>query len=361
MLIGHKFALPLALIDIARLTGRSMGDKVSSRNTALDGLRGYAALGVALGHSVLAITGLALWSTSLRDFPSMSGAEIFYRLLSLVAPSDAAVMLFFVLSGHVLWQSFARKNLGAPAVPDYLVSRIFRLFPLIVVTSVLIGLLKHAGFAAILRTAILWNVTLNGVLWSLQVEVIGSVVIVLVWLLARQSGARLLAALAVSLLILPLVRGTPLVFMPAFLLGALIGVVPDWLWRSRLLFAAGLALLIGTNIVIGHGGATRLPEMTGATLVVGCMGALPIRALRTRLSRFLGEISYPFYLVHPIGMIFGFHAVAGLAGAPVLVRIAIFAVVSIGIAIPLAWLLHIAVETPAMRRGRHLRIAGVAV
>ncbi len=327
-----------------------MGDSMAGRNMALDGLRGYAALGVALGHSVLAITGLDLWGKSLRDFPHMSGVAIFYRMLSLVAPSDAAVMLFFVLSGHVLWQSFARKNLGAPAVPDYLVSRVVRLFPLIVVTTVLIGLLKHAGVGAILRTAVLWNVSLNGVLWSLQVEVIGSVVIVLVWLFARKSGGRLLAALAVSLLILPLVRGTPLVFMPAFLLGAVIGLVPERVWRGRWLLGVGLALLIGTNIVIGHGGATRLPEMTGATLVVGCMGAFPIRALQTRVSKFLGEISYPFYLVHPIGMIFGFYAVAGLGGVPVLGRIFVFAVVSIAVAIPLAWLLHVAVEMPAMRR-----------
>jgi peptidoglycan/LPS O-acetylase OafA/YrhL len=67
------------------------------RSGALDGLRGYAALSVALGHSVLAITGLDLWAKSIRNFPSMTAAEIGYRLLSLVAPSDAAVMLFFVL------------------------------------------------------------------------------------------------------------------------------------------------------------------------------------------------------------------------------------------------------------------------
>jgi peptidoglycan/LPS O-acetylase OafA/YrhL len=49
-------------------------------------------------------------------------------------------------------------------------------------------------------------------------------------------------------------------------------------------------------------------------------------------------------------MIFGFHAVVGLGGVPVLGRILIFAAVSIAIAIPLAWLLHVAVEMPAMRR-----------
>jgi peptidoglycan/LPS O-acetylase OafA/YrhL len=70
----------------------------NNRNIALDGVRGYAALSVALGHSVLAITGLALWSTSLKNFQTMPAPDILYRLPSLITPSDAAVMLFFASS-----------------------------------------------------------------------------------------------------------------------------------------------------------------------------------------------------------------------------------------------------------------------
>jgi peptidoglycan/LPS O-acetylase OafA/YrhL len=315
---------------------------------ALDGLRGYAALSVALGHSVLAITGLDLWSKSVRDFSSMTAAEVGYRLLSLIAPSGAAVMLFFVLSGHVLWMSFVRKNLMVHALPDYLFSRAMRLFPLIIVTTIIIGVLKGASLHDIVLTALLWDTSLNGVLWSLQVEVIGSVMIVLVWLLCKNSTYKLLIALAVTFAIVPFARGTPLVYLPAFVLGALIDGIPPTIWRKRIVFGAGITLLVGSNVILGHAHANRLFEMLGAMLVVGCMGAFPISALQTSFSRFLGAISYPFYLVHLIGAIVASAGIAAIATLAPLAQIALFAFISITVAIPIAWLLHEAVEVPTM-------------
>src|ERR1700733_6390234 len=82
----------------------------TERNRGLDGVRGIAALSVALGHCVTQVTGLALWNTSLRDFPAMPAMSIVMRVLSALFPSDAAVMVFFVLSGHVLWGSFQRRQ-----------------------------------------------------------------------------------------------------------------------------------------------------------------------------------------------------------------------------------------------------------
>ena len=113
----------------------------SERNHGLDGLRGIAALSVALGHCVVQVTGLALWGTSLRDFPTMPAGDIGMRILSALFPSDAAVMVFFVLSGHVLWGSFQRKKLRFFAdLPDYACSRIYRLFPLVIVSALPLGL-----------------------------------------------------------------------------------------------------------------------------------------------------------------------------------------------------------------------------
>lgn len=318
------------------------------RSVALDGLRGYAALSVALGHSVLAITGLDLWAKSIRNFPSMTAAEIGYRLLSLVAPSDAAVMLFFVLSGHVLWLSFIRKNVTFALLPEYCFSRVMRLFPLIIATAIIIGLLKGVSARDILLTSLLWDTSMNGVLWSLQVEAIGSMVIVVVWLLCKSSPTKLLIALAATLAIVPLSRGTPLVYMPAFVLGALIDIIPPTIWRSRFVFATGMALLLGSNVILGHSGVARLFEMLGATLVVGCMGAFPISVLQTPVSKFLGAISYPFYLVHIIGAMVAYAAIAAIWAIVPLAQIGLFAFISIAIAMPIAWLLHVLVEVPLM-------------
>ena len=83
---------------------------VLTRNHALDGIRGLAALAVALGHSNLAITGLSVWRSTLFDFPMMSPGDVMARLLYVLFPQDAAVTLFFVLSGPVLWASSPRSQ-----------------------------------------------------------------------------------------------------------------------------------------------------------------------------------------------------------------------------------------------------------
>ena len=114
------------------------------------------------------------------------------RLLSSMLPSDAAVTVFFVLSGHVLWQSFRRKRLRFFAgLPDYACSRIYRLFPLAIVSALPLGLLTAARAPELVRNMLLFSNSLNGVLWSLQVEVIASFALFAVWGLAGGSTWKL--------------------------------------------------------------------------------------------------------------------------------------------------------------------------
>jgi len=107
------------------------------RNLALDGVRGLAALSVALGHCMLIVAGMDVWSKTAFDFPAMPAQEIAGRLMHLLFPGNGAVMVFFVLSGYVLWGSFARKRPTTADVPDYIVARLFRLLPLVVATTLL--------------------------------------------------------------------------------------------------------------------------------------------------------------------------------------------------------------------------------
>jgi len=326
------------------------------RNPDLDGLRGLAALSVALGHCYEQVTGLALWTTSLRDFHVMPANQVVARVLSALFPSDAAVMVFFVLSGLVLWRSFERKNLRFfRDLPDYTAARLYRLLPLTIVTALPLGLLTEASARDLVRNMLLFSHDLNTVLWSLQAEVSGSAALFLVWGLTKGRPLGLLLALALSIAAVPFARGNPLVvFLPAFLLGAGIGLVasPVWcirVWRSPLLLPAGLLFLLFSNVVLGHGGIDRCLEMAGATVLVGAVshGRLPF--LRGRLPLFLGAISYPFYLSHGLGL---------AAVQPILDRltfvspypmIAARAILSIPPTILIAWLLHRTVELPAQR------------
>jgi len=322
-----------------------------ARNASLDGLRGIAALSVALGHCVVQVTGLALWGTSLRDFPSMHTADIAMRVFSTLFPSDAAVMVFFVLSGHVLWQSFRRRQVRFFAgLPDYICARVYRLLPLVIVTGLPIGLLTNAPAPELVRNMLLLSTSLNHVLWSLQVEMVASLSLFALWGVTRGVRWMLLLALVLAFAATPFFRGEgAVVFFPAFVLGALVFSVPLRLWQNSWLLAGGTAVLLFTNLALGHGGITRCFEMLGAMVLVGAVAHGRLPWLSTRLPLFLGAISYPFYLTHVLGLWGAEPYLAMLPPVPDLVMIAARAVLSIALTIPLAWALHVFVEDPVLR------------
>ena len=148
----------------------------------------------------------------------------------------------------------------------------------------------------------------------------------------------------------PFFRGDiAILFFPAFLLGGLISSVDQRVWHLRWLVGSGLVILVFTNVVLGHSGITRMFEIAGATVLVGAVASGEFPVLRTRVPLFLGAISYPFYLTHVIGLIVAERYLAALPPMSPLVLISAYAVVSIAVTIPLAWLLHVFVEEPVLR------------
>ena len=320
------------------------------RNIALDGVRGLAALSVALGHCMLIVAGMEVWSKTAFDFPAMPAQEIAGRLIHLLFPGNGAVMVFFVLSGHVLWGSFARKQSTAADAPDYLAARLFRLLPLVIATTLLYWLVTFPTPGELIANMVLLSTSMNKVLWSLQVEMIGSLVIFIAWLWAREDRALLAVALCIAAAAVPFFRGNQfVVYLPAFLLGALIHYVPPRVWQSRALLIVALAVLLLPSIVFSYHGVTRLLEILAAAAIIGCVAAQRPPALETAPVKFLGAVSYPFYLVHPLGMAGALNAVGPLTGMNFLFQFAIYALVSLLISLPLAWLLHVTVEMPALR------------
>lgn len=312
---------------------------------------------MALGHCVVQVTGLALWATSFRDFHSMTSAAIAMRLMSAFFPSDAAVMVFFVLSGHVLWGSFRRRNSRFfSGLPAYAAARFYRLYPLVIVSAIPLGLLSSASARELAENMLLLSNGLNGVLWSLQVEVVASFALFAFWGLTRGVGWKMVVGLLLAFGITPFFRGFgPVVFFPAFVLGALISLIPPAIWRNGWVLATGVIVLVFTNVLLGHGGITRVFEMLGATVVVGAVANGQLPFLKCRLPLFLGAISYPFYLTHVVGLLLSEPWLASLPPVSPLMMITARAVASISLTIPLAWALHVFVENPMLRARPRLR------
>jgi len=245
----------------------------------LDGLRGVAALVVALHHGVMVFdrglhTGLPQdrrlpWDELLAGKPFL-----------LLTAGDFAVSLFFILSGFVLSQSFLHSSLG---VTGSVVKRYLRLTIPILVTSLLaFGVaaaklsvplpgaatagrsltdlataLRFCLFEALYKSTVsgVNGPTYNGVLWTIPIEFQGSVLLIV-----------LVAAVR-------LVSRAPRRQLDLLAGAALVGLLAAW--NSRLGgFAAGTTLY--WLVASGHIKPMRRIWLPAAILVLGVfLGTMP--------------------------------------------------------------------------------------
>ncbi len=310
----------------------------------LDGIRGWASLMVLLFH-VLPETNRALLP------------ELDTSLVAIICDGPLAVYVFFILSGEALSVGYLRTgDLGV--VRTLAARRYCRLTVPILLASALVwfamvsGLDAHRAAAPVLRSDWLAGFldflpSLGGLLryalrdvyfdpppalhyvpllWTMHVELLGSCVVFgLLALLHTLSQRQRLIGHAVALLLLAL-------FAPAlagFVLGMLLGEARRHGWRERLrqshwrwpaLLTALLLLGISAAraaaqhdaairyVLRAYFGHARDIPLTAANPLLMDANALGLfllvallppleRFLGGRLSRFLGEISFPLYLV----------------------------------------------------------------
>ena len=358
--------------------------RVTERMHALDGVRGVAAVVVLLYHLTLMArprleetAGLWEWITQSPLRPLTAGSE--------------AVLVFFVLSGLVV---------SIPALSSsfdwlrYYPSRLIRLYlpvigavlfavALIIFVPRLPGAITPDSWLAdrvassvsvgqvIEESSLLpQTYTIVNVLWSLRWEVIFSVllpVFIVVGLAVRRRRA-LAAALSIALMVVGRVIDVDaLVYLPTFFLGTMIAVhLPELqAWANRVnrrgggllwgaLAAASVGLLIASWLArpiapAGSGLSAALWGLAGAgaagLIVVAIGSPLAKRMLSARLPLWLGRVSFSLYLVHvPV-----LASVAFVIGDE---RWELVAAISIPASFAIAWLFHVAVETPAHRLAR---------
>ena len=304
------------------------------RLTALDALRGIAALAVVAWHwqHFFSISGdwQAGWTRSMQPF--------FWLLKPLYIQGWAAVDLFFVLSGFVFFWLYSesirdgRVRLGAFAL-----MRFSRLYPLQVLTLIVVALLQSLYFARvgrffiyqdndwqhfILHLGLVQNwwpnmpQSFDGPSWSVSIEVLLYLVFFAGCRLGVRAGWRtLLLAIAAA----------PLMWVDEHIsrgmIGFFMGGVAYALWdhaRSRP-SAVLLARLSATLSVIGWAILLLLlyresPWLAGGELNVGFLYAFDyllcpltvvslalyesVSARRFRHLAFLGDISYSTYMLH---------------------------------------------------------------
>lgn len=331
----------------------------NERLSHLDSLRGLAAMGVAFHHSIGCFD-----NTRLPDFiVNLFGAP--------------QVIFFFVLSGFVLSRSLASSGLSNTSIFSYLIRRFFRLYPAavlsLVIAAVIAKFYSHVSipyqsewltnefkraenvrtFWDYLNSLTLKYPDLNGPLWTIRVEFWCSFLLPFVLLIIARAPCFKFVLGAILFCIYYFFEIKP-GYLFVFYLGYIISEYPEIYKKITPIRTLGI-ILLGCTVwclaSLSHQGRIAEPFVQAAFLLA--MIPCSLKGLRWFFEiapiRFLGRISYSFYLIHcPILLLtwsmFARHAshilYHGFSSAFLIFSISVF------ISLPLAYLSEAWCEQP---------------
>jgi peptidoglycan/LPS O-acetylase OafA/YrhL len=302
----------------------------------MDGLRGYAAIAVIIFHSILDRDP----TQNVRIVrPTIQEAHGFYdvitKLVFMIVSGETAVVIFFVLSGTVLFESLKQRHAGLiPTAFGFSIRRILRLYPTFFVC--LAGCL--AAFAVcgafsfesghFWPNAALYDFSVLGASWTLQVEFLAVPFILMGFWSYRRFGPMGIAcvyAVFATILCAPWMREHFVYlqrFLSCFALGLLIPtgfgaalakLMPAMAWIPVLL------MMLASRHVMGlHWWSMDAEQILAALLIMllfyGRAGGLG-RFFDRGISQYLGRISYSLYLSNIIFLILVGHCTQGLSVA----------------------------------------------
>lgn len=324
----------------------------------LESLRGLAALAVAMSHGRSA-------------FIQQDGNPVVDFAINIFQPSSA-VVVFFVLSGHVLGGSLARN----PDYPTFAVRRLFRILPAFVfavlfayAASTMVRIdpapqILTPFFQSVFWPAPTWgevwdnllfkSFRVNGPTWSIWPELMGSAILPLVFFVHAKIPPRyqwLLFAIVATIFAFSQLRLFLYFYAGFFLVPRIAFAIAQRPTARVAVLLSGLAILVafGTDPV-NFKARTIIPSGIGATLLVAAIASTDYRVLDSAPIRFLGRVSYSFYLLHwPVFYLCVIVALKSAGGADLQFGNLTLMVVSIAVALIAAWFSYRFVERPFMK------------
>lgn len=307
-------------------------------NKSADGLRGIAAMCVVIAHFFDAF----LPALQHKNFPQMffenPNPSVLFKIFQLPIFSvfyngHFAVLVFFVLSGYVLSMPYFRKN--HDVIKNRIWGRYIRLnIPIVVALIIAYLVFRFNGYfniqASILSGSVSWlrqlipaslsaheflkialyksilfgDHTLDTTLWTLKIEFIGSLYLLLFYLCC---GERVKISTFFAIFLLFLFYQQDSIYYIAIFLGALINIIKV----KNKLFIFLLGMYFGAfqyenpifNFLPTPGifDVKTFYNTLGAFCVVLAVGYdFGRQFFELRAIQFLGRISFSSYLLHPI-------------------------------------------------------------
>lgn len=251
------------------------------------------------------------------------------KVATIDAMGTFGVYIFFVLSGCSLGYAYGRTPFGDQGLRDFFIARAFRIIPLYGAVVLLTYLQRGSDLTLVLlNVTLLFGFTNPGATslptggWSIGIEVVFYVLfpILMLFRSVYALAAVVVASILINQLYVPLTLATPFVedhsnyytqpvtFLCYFAGGVLISrVMIEKRWEAVglgavLIFLAGMFLLpeivgLSRNEIIS--GPVSLVMILASIAVVALAAHISMPPALVGVSKFLGDISYAVYLLHP--------------------------------------------------------------
>lgn len=342
----------------------------------MEGLRGYAALLVYLlhltGHYYKQRHGVGLDDWSFADLDWSHPLDIVaYWLFS----SHYGVDIFFVLSGYLIAGIVTRDNFR---YGPYVVSRLLRIYPVLITSTfvyVFYRILMNGGniwWGGIAGNLLLLNgipelhvPAINVVTWSLFFEVSFYVSFPLLWLVSGRNLLRFVVMALAGVVLLAFV-GDNYARFAMFIAGVALKTMPQrmahWLRHAvseRIVFVLYLiaaATFMYTKQFIQFLPLFLIPSFLFIDRAVHGEGWLN-RIFSNKWLRYFGNISFSFYIYHPLGLGIAHLALDGYERLTDIGYLVLFTAVSFGTSLVLATLSYVGVERLYFTSRRHVTVA----
>jgi peptidoglycan/LPS O-acetylase OafA/YrhL len=293
----------------------------SERYEALDGLRGFLAIGVFFQHAVQNYSFFQTGAWHITD-------ERFYRFLG-----GEAVILFFITTSFLYWSKVISNNGGAEMFRLYR-SRLLRLAPLYIFSGFIVSViaLYNTGFEIAgvgsffidifywltlgLHTITSFNgfdiIPINaGIHWTLRYEWAFYLILPLLALLPKNKYGKIaMVFVLIGVLLMP-DRGYWAIFLFGILSAYVVHSYPTFVWFKKQKWSALLPVLGLFMVYFINYKPYSYIQYFLSFLVFLCFvyGNNLFGLLKIPSAKFLSTISYSIYLLHGIVLYFVLRAV----------------------------------------------------